>query len=260
MKDKAVKVIDKRMSAVESEATVSSEPNAVILKAMDKNYSPELIEKMMDLQERYEERQSQKAYVRAMAAFKKNPPEILKTKHVEYVNSKNQTVEWDHAQLGEIAESINKGLSGFDLYARWDMEQPDKGTVKTTCIITHEDGHSEQISMSGPPDTSGNKDALKAVASTNTILQRLTLLALTGLAAKGTDIEHPSLGDVGDFIDDKQLSTIRDLMNEREVDGAKFLKFMKIESLEKIQAKDFNKTITAIKAKPKPSRDPGEEG
>jgi len=250
MEDKALKVIDKRMSAVEGEATDSGEPNAVILKAMDKNYSPELIEKMMDLQERYEKGLSQKAYVQAMASFKKNPPEILKTKHVEYVNSKNKTVEWDHAQLGEIAEAINKGLSEWDLYSRWDMEQPDKATVKTTCIITHADGHSEQISMSGPPDTSGNKDELKAVASTNTILQRLTLLALTGLAAKGTDIEHPSPKDVeDDFISEEQL---KELVKEKEAVGMTdklFLRSLKVETLSVLPANKFKFAMGILKAR-----------
>ena len=185
-------VKDHRVSVVESSLPARQDsPNAVIMMAMQKGYDVTLIEKMMALQERYEANEARKAYVKAMAAFKANPPEILKTKHVSYVNSKNQTVEWDHAVLGEIAEAVIKGMSPHGLYHRWDMTQPDANTVKTTCIITHELGHSESTSMSGPPDISGGKDTLKAVASTNTLLQRLTLLALTGLAAKGMDDENP---------------------------------------------------------------------
>jgi len=165
--------------------------NAIIFEAMKKNFTPEQVEKMMDLAERNQKNIAKQAYVKAMAAFKSNPPEILKTKHVSYQNSKNQTVEWDHAVLGEIAEAIIKGMSPHGFYHRWDTEQPDKATVKTTCIITHELGHSEKTSMTGPPDTSGGKDELKAVSSTNTLFQRLTLLAITGLAAKGMDDENP---------------------------------------------------------------------
>lgn len=262
---KEVKVIDRR-TKLEQEVE-SSTPNAVILKAMDKNYSPELIEKMMDLQERYEKRQAQKAYVQAMAEFKKSPPEILKTKHVEYVNAKNQTVEWDHAQLGEIAEAINKGLSEYNFYVRWDMEQPTPNEVKTTCIITHADGHSEQTSMSGPPDTSGNKDTLKAVASTNTIQQRITLLALTGLAAKGTDIEYPNKEEATEFITKDQVSELTKDISDAGVMPNSFIKSLKVETLSELQVKDFqnvkNKLAYIIKAKKKhqkQTREPGQEG
>jgi len=157
----------------------------------------EKLEKVLELQERWEANEAKKAYVKAMAEFKKNRPEILKTKHVSYTNNKGQKVEWDHAVLGEITEAIIKGISEYGFYHRWDTEQPDKITVKTTCIMTHELGHSESTSMSGPPDTSGGKDELKAVSSTNTLLQRLTLLALTGLAAKGLDNEGNGNGAEG---------------------------------------------------------------
>lgn len=248
-----LKVIDKRMemSPVEREAIDDQTPNAVILKAMEKNYSPELIEKMMDLQERYEKREAQKSYVKAMALFKSNAPEILKTKHVEYINSKNQTVEWDHAQLGEIAEAIIKGLSEYDLYHRWDLEQPDKETVKTTCIITHADGHSEKITMHAPPDTSGGKDYLKAVASTNTILQRLTLLALTGLAAKDTDIEYPPKQNLNDFITDDQVSELSKLIEDTKTMPTAFLRSYKRESLSEFTKSDYESAKKTLNAKKK---------
>lgn len=182
-------VIDDKRIKHDGSVVQDSSPNAVIMMAMQKNYTPEFIEKMMELQERFEKNEARKAYVKAMAEFKKDPPTILKTKHVSYTNSKNQKVEWDHAVLGEIAEAIIKGLSENEFYHRWDMSQPDGNTVLTTCIITHSLGHEERVSMSGPLDRSGGKDDLKAVSSTNTLLQRLTLLAVTGLAAKGMDNE-----------------------------------------------------------------------
>ena len=186
---KELKIVDKRGDF--EVQNLPTAPTDVIMAAIQKGYTPEFIERMMTLQERFEANEARKAYTKAMAKFKANPPEILKTKHVSYQNSKGQTVEWDHAVLGEITEAIIKGLSEYGFYHRWDTAQPDNSKVVTTCIITHELGHSESTSMSGPPDTSGGKDALKSVSSTNTLLQRLTLLALTGLAAKGIDNESP---------------------------------------------------------------------
>jgi len=193
---KELKIVDKRASFNEIQ-TMPTAPTDVIMAAIQKGYTPEFIERMMSLQERFEANEARKAYTKSMSKFKANPPEILKTKHVSYKNSKGQIVEWDHAVLGEITEAIIKGLSEYGFYHRWDTTQPDKLKVVTTCIITHELGHSESTSMSGPPDTSGGKDDLKAVSSTNTLLQRLTLLALTGLAAKGIDNESPGDYKIG---------------------------------------------------------------
>jgi len=244
---------------------------SVVITAMNRGYSPEFVEKMMELQERYEANEARKAYAKAMAAFKANPPEILKTKHVCYTNSKNQEVKWNHAVLGEVGEAIIVGMSPHGLYHRWDMEQTDKGTIKTTCIVTHELGHSETMSMSGPPDTSGGKDALKAMSSTNTLFQRLTLLAITGLAAKGMDNENPGNDAAGagsqKFITPEQVAKLTPDIKKYYGDGVLFLQYLQAETVETITVAQYAtavqwiKDIKAGKVKPKKQdREPGAEG
>ena len=243
----------------ETKDVVVQEPNAVLLMAMQKDYSLEQIEKMMDLQDRKEKNDARKAYVVAMAKFKANPPEILKTVQVCYTNSKNQEVKWDHAALGEVCEAIVAGMAPHGLYHRWDMTQKDSQTVKTTCIVTHDLGHSEETAMSGPPDTSGGKDALKAMSSTNTFLQRLTLLSITGLAAKGIDREQPNPEPVQKFINKEQAKDLNALI-ESCGDKAiwavdKILKLNQIDSLDDLPAKEVKKVVkwindTVKKAKP----------
>ena len=50
--------------------------------------SMESLEKMMELQERFEERQAKKAFILAMAEFKKEPIKIKKDKQNKQYNSK----------------------------------------------------------------------------------------------------------------------------------------------------------------------------
>src|SRR5437660_174203 len=63
------------------------------------------------------------------------------------------------------------------------------GTIRVTCILTHVQGHSEQVSMSAQPDTSGSKNSIQAIGSTASYLQRYTLFAATGLAPKDADTD-----------------------------------------------------------------------
>jgi hypothetical protein len=66
------------------------------------------------------------------------------------------------------------------LNARWDVEQ---GTsIKVTCILSHAMGHSERVSLSGPPDESGAKNKLQQIKSTLTYLKGATFEAVTGVA------------------------------------------------------------------------------
>ncbi len=49
-------------------------PYSILQLAIEKGASIDQLEKLMALQERHEANESRKAYVAAMAAFKKNPP------------------------------------------------------------------------------------------------------------------------------------------------------------------------------------------
>ncbi len=170
------------------------------------------LEKMMELQERHEANEARKAFHVAMADFKKNPPEILKSKKVSYTTDKG-TTEYSHAELGEITTAVGAALAEHGLNATWKTEQ--EGGVKVTCTITHKLGHSQEASLFSPPDTSGGKNSIQAIGSTITYLQRYTLLALTGLAAHDQDDDGKGSEETGLPEAVKQeislLSTIDDL-------------------------------------------------
>lgn len=51
-----------------------------------------------------------------------------------------------------------------------------------------------------------------------------------------------------EYITNEQVGTIVDWINSKNVDAAKFLKYIECESVEKIPAVDFNKAIAALKA------------
>jgi len=138
------------------------------------------------LQREWEKGEAEKAFNVAMSEFKKNVPTILKTEHVEYLNSKNQTVEYYHADLGVIVATLIPALAEFGFNHSWEYAQDQSG-MKVTCIITHRLGHSKSNSLASPPDSSGGKNPIQAIGSTTTYLERYTFMGSLGLAAKGMD-------------------------------------------------------------------------
>jgi hypothetical protein len=61
--------------------------------------------------------------------------------------------------------------------------------VTVTCHLTHRDGHTESLTLEGPPDSSGSKNPLQEMQSSASYLKRQSLLAITGTATGGEDDE-----------------------------------------------------------------------
>jgi hypothetical protein len=140
------------------------------------------LQKLMDLQERWEANEARKAYVSAIGRFKANPPRIQKTKSVSFGNTK-----YKHAELDIASEMIGAALAKEGISHRWEVEQREHGLICVTCILTHDQGHSERVTMQATPDTSGSKNAIQAVGSAVSYLQRYTLFAAVGIAPHGAD-------------------------------------------------------------------------
>ena len=200
------------------------------------------LSKLLDIQERWEANEAKKAFQVAMAAFKSNPPNIGKDKKVSFGNTK-----YSHASLYNVVEKITKELSKHGLSASWITHQ--NGQIGVTCRITHVLGHSQETTLQAPADTSGSKNAIQAIGSTISYLQRYSLLAVLGLAAH--DMDDDAVVAVDEPITEAQLGTLRDQMLAVEADEKKFLAYLKVESLEEIRQSQFKKAIEALKAKAK---------
>ena len=157
-------------------------PMQMLNMAVSQGADLDKLTKLMDLQERWEKNEARKAYVSAITAFKANPPKILKTKDVGFGKT-----SYKHATLDNASELIGAALAEHGISHRWDVEQLEGGVIRVTCILTHVQGHCEHVPMQASPDTSGSKNSIQAIGSTTSYLQRYTLFAATGLAAKDSD-------------------------------------------------------------------------
>jgi len=150
--------------------------------AVSPDYDVAKLEKLLDLKERWDAEEARKAFVAAMAAFKSEPVEILKTKLVNIPGG----AKFKHATLADVVDAACAAMGKHGLSHKWETKQ-EGNSITVTCVLTHEAGHSESVTLSAPPDDSGKKNAIQQISSTVTYLQRYTLIAITGLAAKDID-------------------------------------------------------------------------
>jgi hypothetical protein len=224
---------------------------AVLQAVVEKNYSPEFIEKMMALAERNEAREAKRAYHEAMATFKENSLEIKKDKHVKYTTKEGRVVEYNHVTLFNVMKILTPELSKHGFSVSWRTEQKE-GQVIVTCKITHKAGHSEETSLSSLPDSSGGKNSIQAVGSVVEYLKRYTFLALIGYSAE--DMDDDGKGSEIKYISEEETAEITKIISAKNLDKARFLKYMGVESVDKIESKDLSKANNALKtAKGRPS-------
>lgn len=156
-------------------------PANLLERAIDKGADLAQLEKLMDLQERWEKKEAAKAFNVALSNFQKDKPEINNNKKAEFKTKDGGKMSYTYAGLSYIQKKIDPVLSMCGLSYRWEQEALD-GLIKITCIIKHEAGHEECFTLSGPMDTSGKKNSLQQIGSTITYLKRYTLAGGLGLS------------------------------------------------------------------------------
>lgn len=164
--------------------------------AVEKDFDIAKLEKLMDLQERFEANQARKSFFLALSLFQSELPEIEKTGKVGFENKDGSFTGYKHATLADIGRAIDPILSKHGLSYRFRQEpkiDPKDQTITLTCILMHRDGHSELTQMSAYADTSGKKNPIQAIASTRTYMQRYTVTDILGL----TFVEHDDDGQGG---------------------------------------------------------------
>ena len=156
-------------------------PASLLQIAVQQGADLDRLEKLMELNERWEANEAKKAFTNAMAEFKANPPDIFKDKLVSYTGT-----SYMHATLGNVCEKIVSALAKVGISHKWEPVQ-NGSAIAVVCVLTHRLGHSEGTRIEATADISGKKNSIQAIASTISYLQRYTLLAATGLATQDQD-------------------------------------------------------------------------
>jgi hypothetical protein len=168
-------------------------PMHLIEIAVSKGADADALAKLMDLQLRWEANEARKSFEQAFEVFKRNLPEIFKTKKVAFPTSGGGRTEYSHAELDKITPIITESLLAVGIVHQWRTSDLNNRTT-VTCVLKGFGHTEESATLSGPPDTSGGKNSVQAIGSTTAYLQRYTLLAACGIAPKGLDDDGKTEG------------------------------------------------------------------
>jgi hypothetical protein len=224
---------------IEPQALVTMTPMDMLARAVQSGADLDMIEKLMNLQERWEAGNARKAFEESLAKAKGEIPVIIR--NASGHNSKK------YADFAAIAKVIDPILAKYGLSYRFRTTQTDK--ISVTCVLFGH-GHSEETTLSGPADASGSKNAIQAIGSTLTYLQRYSLVQALGLAAAEDD--DGGAAAHGGVIGLEQVEQLLALADEVEADKEAFCRYFKVDGIAQLKAKDFDRAIAALNKKRSP--------
>lgn len=221
-------------------------PMEMLARALDRGADLTVLEKLMDLQERHQRNEARKAFDAAVADAKSEIKPVVK-------NRKGHSGKY--ADLGAYAAAIDPVLAKHGLSYRYRSKQD--GAIQVTCILSHRDGHNEETTLSGGPDTSGSKNSIQALGSTLSYLQRYSLVLALGLSATQDDDGAAADGD--EPISDEQRDELLALLKTNGRDVERFCAFIKVDAVSDIRRSKFEDAKKLIATKPRqPAKQPTE--
>lgn len=214
-----------RPPAIEASDGVSP----LVAMAMSSDIDPARLDKLLDIQIKYEKSQAERAYAAALARFNAVAPTLKKTKKVKFTTKDGSVTEYNHGDIAVMLEQLRQPLAQCGLAVSWKVRQ-ENGGVLVTCVLRHEQGHYEDTSLHASPDQSGKKNAIQQVGSTIQYLKRYTLEVLLGLATEDADDDGAGAGDAPGTTHEGMTRTkrsyLRSLLKQKGRDPAQVLKLL----------------------------------
>lgn len=225
-------------------------PMEMVQYAIQSGQPIDVVREMVALAKDIKQERAREAFDAAMAAAKSEIPTIIKNRTVDFTGKTGIRTHYKHEDLAEIARTVDPILAKHGLSYRFRTMSPVNEPITVTCIVSHRDGYSEENSLVGPRDDSGNKNPLQSIGSTISFLQRYTLKAALGLAASNDD-DGKSAGQSEDEgpISGEQATHIRKLAEETGTALDKFCAYFNIEAVPDLPASQFDRAIKSLERK-----------
>ena len=123
----------------DTQLPITNSPAMLMQIALNKGIDVDKLERLLIMQQKWEENEARKAYHEAKASFNENPPEILKDKeNTQFSRGDKKAM---YVSLGNLLKTVNPALGKHGLSVSFEINQSDKN-VTVSCKLSHRMGHS----------------------------------------------------------------------------------------------------------------------
>lgn len=226
-------------------STHARNPLDLIAVAIERGVDPDQLGKLMDLQERWQEHEAEKAFAAAMNACQREMPVVLRSKAAD---------RYKYAPLEEVKRAVVPVAlkHGFSMsFGTTDSHLADH--YRVVMELRHTGGHLRTYHLDLPADTAGKKQPVQAVGSTFSYGERYLTCKVFNVAIA---VEDNDGGAPLAFLSEDQRQQVDSLLERSRVSVPKFLAWLGVSSRENIPASRFPDIIRELEKKlPKESRE-----
>lgn len=196
--------------------------------------NPESLEKLMDLQERWESNNAKKEFNQAFASFQSSMPAIAKDRK----GSKSK-----YADYADIMKKARPILVKNGLSLSFDQRETD-GAIEIKVNLLHIGGHKQEtrftLPKDGPLQTKDGRsitNAAQAQGSANSYAKRYAVCNALDIVLIGEDDDAEALS--GEIISAEQAQELREILNKAGANESKFLAWAGADTFEQILLEKF---------------------
>lgn len=225
-------------------ARVASDPNADIGK----------MERLLEMHERLTARQAEQAFNSAMTEVQ------IMTRPVA-ADANNPQTKSKYASHLALDRALRPIYTAHGFALSFDTgDGVTEGYVRVLCYLSHKEGHSRTYHVDMPADGKGAKggDVMTKTHATGAAYSygaRYLLKLIFNIAVGEDDSDGNDPVSIGP-ITDIQLEHIQTLIDRSGADVEKFTKFMGVDCLKNIMARDYDKAIRALNLKAREAKKP----
>lgn len=208
----------------------------------------EALTKLVELQERVEDRQATRAFFDAFAQFQAKCPQVERSQRAEFKSKGGGNVRYDFAPLEEVDRTVKPVLSPLGFSYSWDCETVE-GHVEAACKLRHAHGHCETARFRAPIEGTQLMSGPQKTAAALSFAKRQSLLQVLGIATAEADNDAPRVDQMS-TVTEEQVANLRALADEIPTyDESKFLAWLGVESIEDLPASRYRAAVKSLEVR-----------
>lgn len=218
---------------------------ALVEMLVKNNASVEIVERVVALKERMEDREAARQFNEALANFQADCPTILKDRTGKMVSGAGQGYEYQYADLATLTKTIRPHLKRNGLSYSWNTKA-EGGNIEVVCTVRHIAGHKESSSCVLPTETRAGMSSQQKVGAARKYGERLSLIQALGITTADTDTDA---AEEHQRITPQQADDLLALADEVGINKPKFLKWLKAGDFSEILASQYANAVRTLEDK-----------
>lgn len=218
--------------------------------ARDSSIDIDKMERLLAMQERIVSRDAEVAFNTAMTAAQAQMTRVS----ADAVNPQTHSNYASYAQLDRALRPLYT-RHGFSLsFGESDAPRPDM--VRVTCTVSHIQGHSRVYHADMPADGKGAKGGdvmtkTHAVGAAKQYGMRYLIKGIFNVAVGENDKDGNHEDQDVPLVTESQVADLNALITEVDANKANLLKYLKVNSLGEIYAKNYSYVVSLVEKKRK---------